>query len=188
LVKSDPEIAAYTRRMRREEEKEDIRAFLDAYPRATGDNLEVIEFQESPDAVCSRSDGTFVGIEHTRIRRSPEDALWDSVLDKRGEMDITATIEEIERLIIQKTERRLRFKPEQCILLIAIYESDFDVVARVAARMLGWLEETGFEEIWLCDFKSIRDGAHRELRLFGLHPEKFRSISERSMFDQKPYG
>ena len=54
--------------------------------------------------------------------------------------------------------------------------------------MLTWLDETGFEEIWLGDFKSIRDGAHRELRLFGLYPEECQVFSERSMFDQKPYG
>ena len=41
--------------------------------------------------------------------------------------------------------------------------------------MLTWLDETGFEEIWLGEYKSIRDGAHRELGLFGFYPDGFRS-------------
>jgi hypothetical protein len=50
------------------------------------------------------------------------------------------------------------------------------------------LASSGFEEIWLVDFKGIREGAHREVRLFGLHPAKWQTITARSMFDQKPYG
>lgn len=188
MAKPDPELAAYDRRMRREEEEEDINAFLDAYLRATGESLELEEFRESPDAVCVRPDGSFIGVEHTRVRRSPEDAHWGSVLSHREEMDYAATIEEIERLIYKKSELRAKWNPRRCILLIAIYEFDFDITARAAVSILRDLTDTGFEEIWLADFKAIRDGAHRDLRLFGLHPEEFRVFSKRSIYDQKPYG
>ena len=83
---------------------------------------------------------------------------------------------------------RIRYKPARCILLVAIYETEFDTLARVVAESMKWLDETGFEEIWLGDYKFIRDGAHRELRLFGPYPEEFRFFTERSMFDRKPYG
>ena len=51
------EIAAYARRMKREEEADDIAAFLDVYPRATGEALEWVGGDEFPDAICERPDG-----------------------------------------------------------------------------------------------------------------------------------
>jgi hypothetical protein len=189
MPKIDPEIAAIGRAMQFEEEGEDIAAFLVAYPRATGEVLELIEGSEAPDAICRRPDGALVGVEHTRVRRSPDDAHWEAILDRRDEMDIEDTLEEIERLIFQKAERRKKFSTARTILLVAIYESDFDIATRLAAGIpLEDLEDTGFEEIWLADFQGIREGAHREVRLFGLYPEDYREITGRSWFDQKPYG
>jgi hypothetical protein len=73
--------------------------------------------------------------------------------------------------------------------MIAIYESDFHLAAAMAREIpLEDLVAAGFVEIWLVDFKGIREGAHREVRLFGLYPEHWRTITPRSMFDQKPYG
>jgi len=66
---------------------------------------------KSRDAICVRPDGTIVGIEYTRIRRSPEDALWDSILEYRDEMDIVTTSEELIRLILKQAVRRLRVGP-----------------------------------------------------------------------------
>lgn len=190
MPRTDPEIAAYARMMNFEEESQDILAFLEAYPRATGESLELVNFSESPDAICCRPDRTLIGLEHTRVRRSPETARWEAILHYRDEMDIAETFEEIARLIFQKAELRPNFHTDRTILLVAIYESDFDIATRIASSRIpiGDLIETGFEEIWLADFKGIRDGAHREARLFGLYPEELRVISDRSWFDQKPYG
>jgi hypothetical protein len=189
MPKLDPEIAVYARHAQFEEESEDIAAFLKAYPGATGERLEFVDSCDAPDAVCRRPDGTLVGIEHTRVRRSPEKARWEVILDRRDEMDIAETIDEIERLIFRKAELRKTFKTGRTILLVAIYESDFSLAAALASNIpIEDLVDTGFDEIWLADFKGIRDGAHREVRLFGLYPEEFRVVSDRSMFDQKPYG
>jgi hypothetical protein len=189
VAKRDPEIVAYDRRYRKEEEVADIEVFLEAYERATGEELLIEEVGESPDAVCRRPDGTLIGVEHTRVRRSPEIAHWQSVLDHRGEMDTYDTLEEIVRLIIQKGDLRKNFLTKRNVLLIALYESDFDMAVAMSRDLpLNALEVAGFDEIWLADFKGIRDGAHREARLFGLYPEASRQASGRSMFDQKPYG
>jgi len=67
-----PDIVAYDRRFRKEEEIEDIQIFLDAYERATGEVVEIEEVGESPDAICRRPDGTLVGIEHTRVTQRAE--------------------------------------------------------------------------------------------------------------------
>lgn len=184
-----PDIVAYDRRFRKEEEIEDIQIFLDAYERATGEVVEIEEVGESPDAICRRPDGTLVGIEHTRVRRSPETAHWESVLDHRDEMSIEETYDEISRLIFQKAALRQKFHFQQNILMIAMYESDFDIAAALAKDIpFEDLQSTGFEEIWLADFKGIRDGAHREAQLFGLYPDQFRHLTRRSMYDQKAYG
>jgi hypothetical protein len=104
-------------------------------------------------------------------------------------MDIGETIDEITRLIIQKAVLREKFSIRQCILLIGIYESDFDIVVALTKEIPSEdFLSTGFEEIWLVDFKGIRDGAHREVRLFGLYPDQYRHLTGRSMYDQKPYG
>jgi hypothetical protein len=189
MPKTDPEVAAIARAMQFEEESEDVLAFLAAYPRATGEELELIDFSDAPDAICRRANGTTIGVEHTRIRRSPDDAHWDAILDYRDEMDPEDTLEEIERLITQKAQRRRKFSTARTILLVAIYESDFHLAAALASGFpLEDLRDAGFEEIWLADFQGIREGAHREVRLFGLYPATYRVMTGRSWFDQKPYG
>lgn len=189
MAKRDPEIVAYDRRFRKEEEAEDIEIFLDAYERATGDKLEIVEIDESPDAICRRPDGTLIGIEHTRVRRSPEAAHWQAVLDHQYEMGFDETLDEIDRLISQKSRLRAKFRTSHNILLITLYESDFDSVVRMLQCFpLPDAASAGFDEIWLADFKGIRDGAHREARIFGIFPDRFGYVTERSSYDQKPYG
>lgn len=189
MSKLDPEIAAYERRMKLEEEEDDIEIFLQAYPRATAELLELVEFSESPDAICRRPDGSIVGVEHTRIRRSPEDAFWQGIMDRQYEMDSADAAEEIWRLVEQKSKKLPKFKTEKTILLAAIYEADFELSSDFISYVpIEDFAKMGFEEIWLADFKDIREGAHREARLFGLFPKKYRRITGRSNFDQKPYG
>ena len=185
----DKEIAAYDRRFRKEEEAEDIEMFIDAYLRATGQELTLEDVDDKPDAICRRADGSLVGIEHTRVQRSPEQASFEALYYHRDEMDPGDTFDEINRLIEQKAALRPKFSTTKTILMIAIYESEFSLAARIASDIPEEdLASSGFEEIWLVDFKGIREGAHREVRLFGLHPAKWQTITARSMFDQKPYG
>src|SRR5580692_6301845 len=189
LAKRDPEIVAYDRQSRKEEEVEDIEIFLDAYERATGEKLEIDEVEESPDAICRRPDGSLVGVEHTRIRRSPEAAHWAAVLDHQDEMGFDETLDEIDRMISQKCQLLSKFRTQHNILLIALYESDFDSVVRMLECFpLPDAATAGFDEIWLADFKGIREGAHREARLFGIFPARFSRVTERSSYDQKPFG
>jgi hypothetical protein len=185
----DPEIVAFDRRFRKEEEVEDIQLFLEAYERATGETLSIEDVGEAPDAICSRADGTIIGVEHTRVRRSPEGAHWDAVLNHKYEMDVGDTLDEVNRLIFQKAQLRKKFRVANNILIIALYETDFDVLVALAKEIPDdYLVSTGFNEIWLADFKGVRDGAHREVRLFGLYPVQYRQVTDRSAYDQKPYG
>jgi hypothetical protein len=185
----DPEIAEYDRRFRKEEEVSDIEMFLEGYPGATGKRLILEDISDSPDAICRRANGSIIGVEHTRVRRSPEQASFESVYYRRDEMDLADAFYEINRLIEKKAILRKNFSTAKNILMLAIYESDFDLTASMTQQIPNEdLAASGFEEIWLVDFKGIRDGAHREVRLFGLYPARYQTVTERSMFDQKPYG
>ena len=95
MPRRDPEIAEYDRRFRKEEEIGDIETFLEAYERATGAVLAIDEIGESPDAVCRRSDGRVVGVEHTRIRRSPEEANFQAIYYYQDEMESADTLDGI---------------------------------------------------------------------------------------------
>jgi len=191
LPSRDPEIRANARRVKHEEESEILDVLLEAYPRATGSRLEVEDGGESPDFICARPDGTLVGVEITTVRRGhPDRVLWDSILNYTDEMAPDETLGEIERLIAKKGDLRRQYRIKRNILVIAINESDFDVTVRLAASVIEIedLRASGFTEIWLVDRKAIRDGAHREARLFGLYPKRYRQVTGRSMWDQKPHG
>jgi hypothetical protein len=104
-------------------------------------------------------------------------------------MSFDKTLDEIDRMISQKSELRSKFRTGRNILLIALYELDFDAIARMLECFpLPDAATAGFDEIWLADFKNIREGAHREARIFGIFPERFAYVTERSLYEQKPYG
>ena len=58
MARLAPEIRAYARQLQREEEAEDINAFIDAYPRATGETLELVDTQRIPERnpACGRTE------------------------------------------------------------------------------------------------------------------------------------
>lgn len=185
---TNPDFRAALDNAKKESEVEDIEAFLAAYPRATGEELNLVKVCESPDAVCTRPDGSIVGVEITTVRRSPEMAFLEAT-DHRDEMDCEEAFDEIVRLTEQKARVRPKFTAETNILVLAICESDFARVVSLACLVPveDWAAG-GFAEIWLADFRDIRNGAHREVRLFGLYPEHYRTLTGRSEYDQKPYG
>ena len=83
----DPEKAAWDAQFKSETEEEDFDLFVSAYARATGSELTAIERPEPPDFLCLQSDGREVGVELTQIIRPPDNALWDSILYRKSEMD-----------------------------------------------------------------------------------------------------
>lgn len=188
-IRKDPELAAARRRAKKEAEIEDIEAFLAAYSRATDSELIFEDASESPDAICRRPDGTLVGVEITNVRRSPEKAYWEAALEHQDEMDFGEAVDEVVRLIGQKSSLRPQFSTADNILVLAVCEADFGMVVNLAKIIpIDDWKGAGFSEIWLADFKGIRDGAHREVQLFGLYPEDYREVTGRSIYDQKPYG
>lgn len=173
----------------KDQELKDIELFVDAYERATGERLVFEGPGESPDAIYRRSDASIVGIELTEVRRSPDDAFWQSVLNYQDEMDFAEAVDEASRLVMKKAAKIGGFATRRTILVLAVSEADFEMTVGMAKLIpVEDFSNTGFEEVWIGDYLGIRSGAHREVRLFGLYPEQYRSLTGRSWFDQKPYG
>jgi hypothetical protein len=174
---------------RKEEEHKDLLVFLDAYERATGERLDLLESREDPDFVCVRPDESEIGIELTQIRRSPDDAFWEEILDQRDEMDPDAAADELWRLAEKKARRRGQYRTAVTILVLLSCEADFRLLLSRASKIpIEDFSELGFHEIWLADFSGFRSGAHREAPIFGLYPDDRRVLTNRSDFDSKPFG
>ena len=56
-------------RIKKESEDESLGYFLEVYESIIGESFKSIESSERPDFLCTRQDGTRVGIELSKIRR-----------------------------------------------------------------------------------------------------------------------
>jgi hypothetical protein len=177
-------------RIQREKEEADFDAFAEAYHRATGLALEEEGSDKgTQDFTCSRSDGLIVGIEFPELRRPPEDAFWQGILDRRDEMDPWAAIDELWRLLEQKSRKKANYSTEYNIVLVQSCDADFRLLLRFAIDMpYEDLESLGINEIWLGDYCGVRIGAHSSIPLFGLYPNDRRQLTERPDWDAKPFG
>jgi hypothetical protein len=175
----------------RQLEAADFALFASAYRRATGITLTVVSRPDPPDFICELPNGEIVGVELTQIRRSPDNAFWDRVLDYMDFMDPYDAFVEVGRLLDQKGKKLPQFPTadDTNILVLISCEAEFDVLLRLLQDLpLSDLEESGFDEVWLGEYAGVRQGAHREIELFGLYPEEFREVTGRPGYDQKPYG
>lgn len=185
----DPEAAMWHERLKGEAEEEDFDRFAAAYRRATGISLEVEERPDPPDFVCIRDDGGIVGVELTQIRRSPDGAMWDRILDKQDDMRAWDAYAEFERLLYQKAAKLPKFPTRENILVVLSCEAEFAGLLFYLKDMpLSEFEQTGFQEIWVGDYQGVREGAHRHIQLFGLYPAHLRELTPRPDSDWKPYG
>jgi hypothetical protein len=55
---------------KKEEEREALYPFLEAYPRVTGQVLSIVGEGENPDFICLRPAGEPVGIELSKVMRT----------------------------------------------------------------------------------------------------------------------
>jgi hypothetical protein len=177
-------------RIQREKEEADFEPFADAYLAATGLTLEEVGSDSgTQDFTCERSDGKLVGIEFTELRRAPNDIFWQSVLDRRYEIDPQDAVDELWRLIAQKSERRANYSTKYNIVLVQNCDADFRLLCRMALH-IPYEDYRGLRlrEIWLGDYRGVREGAHRSILLFGIYPKRIRTLTGRPDWDAKPFG
>ena len=183
-----PEEAEIDRQLKKQQEAEDVDRFIPAYERATGLTLTIEEEAEDPDFIAQRSDGVQVGIELTAVTQGPVDNFYRPILTGKPEWDPNDALDQACFLVEQKAEKVPGYRTKSNILVLLNLESDFRLLCALAKDVpVEDLASAGFVEIWLADYTGVRRGMHQEVELFGLYPEKHRTIAERSDHDSKTY-
>jgi hypothetical protein len=183
------EEAEIDRQLKKQREADDIDAFLLCYERATGLTLKIEEQAEAPDFVAARSDGQTVGIELTMITEGPVGTFYREVLTGNPEWDPDDALDQMAFLIRQKATKISGYRTKFNILVMQSIETDFKILSGEALHIPPEnFAESRFDEIWLADYRALRNGIHREIEMLGLHPENFRSLTRRPDYDNKPYG
>lgn len=189
MARRTPEEAAIDEAIKKERESEDFDAFVRCYRLITGLHFDDVEESESPDFICTRSDGLIVGVELTSIRRSPSDAFYDQVLDGNSDMDPEEALDEMIRMLDQKSAKRKKYSTNRNLLVLQSIELDFQILMKMAIDIpIEDFATAGFDEVWLGDFSGVRAGMHSEIEMIGLFPRAFRQYVKRPSIDSKPYG
>src|SRR3989304_4110895 len=89
-------------------ERTELEYFLDAYKYATGQRLELVYSHEKPDFICNQPHGMLVGVELTQVMRDPRDALWDTIIKKKEEMNPYDAVEILYSLLEKKDISRAK--------------------------------------------------------------------------------
>jgi hypothetical protein len=161
--------------------------FLDAYEWVTGERLCVARSRERPDFVCQRPDGSYVGIELTRVVRDPEAGWSDEVFSHQEYMSAPDAIFRINCAIVVKDEKRRSGRwlhPDATILVIQLMDCP---ICDVGLDLLPEdVDPHGFIEVWVADFTGL--DAYGDIELFGVYPPQWWGHHERPNASRKPYG
>jgi hypothetical protein len=173
---------------KKSDEIEALHLFLEAYRDTTGESLSLIECFERPDFICKRPDGTFLGVELTRMMRDPESASCDLIMMHQEFRNDVAAGFAIE-IAAENKSRKLKAgnwrHADNTILVLQIMDCPLSY--------LSWFWEEGspddyanlgFSEVWLADYSEL--DAFRVIELFGLYPERWWGYHQR--YRGKPYG
>lgn len=185
------EEAAIDEAFKKEREQLDLDAFLPTYARATGFSFAVEEAPEDPDFILRRSDGLVFGVELTAVReQGPSDTpLFREVLTGSREWDRDDALDEMWRMIYQKSDKIRNYRTQYNILVLQNVEANYALLCNGAMQIpVTDFSSIGFQEIWLADFTELRCGRHQEVELLGLYPLERRCLIKRSDYDHKPYG
>ena len=157
-------------------EEEDLRYFLKAYERVTGEKLTIITSNESPDFICSRKNGEKIGIEIAEIIRNPSDATYQEIIKYQYEQDPWEAFDEINRLIDKKDKLRSSNYGQWADKTILVLKLSDCFLSDMLFCFEGIEEEYagyGFLEIWLMDLAG-------DIELFALAPAKWWGYHQRS--------
>ena len=174
---------------KKEGERIDLYPFLEAYQLATGEQLSLSYDGESPDFICTRSNGREVGIEMTMVMRDPRDAFWQRILDRKGTMEPFEALVRIQGLIDQKEGlRRSRYTEDvkNTILVLQLVDGSLYSLRFFLKDLKGEFDSHGFCEVWLADYSGRE--AYGDIELFCLFPPDQWGFYQRPCPGRKPYG
>ena len=171
-------------------EEEELYLFLEADELTTGDVLKCVRAGESPDFVCVRSDGEEVGVELTRVTRSPDEEFHDRVILRKAHQEAQEALDVAFELLEDKEGKRARLYGEftnSTILVLQLFDCPLAALMRILDEQLqSDFSENGFLEIWLADYTDVE--AYGDVELFGLKPLEWWGYHERPRPGRKPFG
>lgn len=173
----------------KETERDDVSRFLRARFHATGEELTIRENSEAPDFLCSRPDGTIVGVEITKIAYNPERREFlESIRSYTGELDDFTIFWAAMSSLAKKELKRL--KPHwklsgATILVLDLTEGyrieDWPVDSSYSKEFM----DSGFIEVWISDQSSIE--THGEPTAIGLYPPSIWGVHGQGYLWGPPY-
>lgn len=123
------------------------------------------------------------------ITEGPVGNFYREVLTGNSEWDPDDALDQMAFLIRQKARKIPGYRTKFNILVLQSIETDFKILSAEALHIPPeYFAESGFDEIWLADYRALRNGMHQEIEMLGLHPENIRSLTQRPDYDNKPYG
>jgi hypothetical protein len=175
---------------KKEIERDELALFLEAYEHATGERLKLGASGENPDFVCTRADGSWVGIELTKIRRDHHVARLERILARKETMGDYEMLEfiahQLERKEKARASRYVKRVPETILVLQLVDGSLSDGFQWMLDGLGADFADHGFAEVWLADYSDL--DAYGDIELFGLFPASCWGYHERPWPDRKPYG
>jgi hypothetical protein len=170
---------------KREEEREHLALFLDAYEAATGESFPELYDGETPDFIGRDTVGQRVGIEITQLRFAPDEQHMRRI-DPPGRNDTDAFWRLLD-LLHQKDQKLTSGAWPQCerkILVVMLIDAPLDSIAHGIETDRP--NEDGFNEVWLAD--------HTQVEAFGgvdiyavVHPNLEGRFATGD-WGQKPFG
>lgn len=173
----------------KQSEREHVEYFLAARASATDEKLTLVTGSEAPDFVCSRPDGTLVGIEHTRIEYNPERTeILEACRAYDGELDNFAVFWAAARAIAAKEAKRRKphwKHPDATILVLDLPEGYRFEDWPVDSSFANDFSDSGFIEVWISDHSSIEEFG--EITAIGLYPSTIWGIQGQGYLWGVPY-
>ncbi len=176
---------------KKEEERNALNLFLEAYEFTTQVSLQVVADGEPPDFICRRPEGALVGIEFTKVMVRPDVCTELLIPGNRAGLEPYEASEAIYATIEEKDAKRQGPDwrlPDPAILVIQVMDTGVEELEAFFrdADIKDDFKGFGFKEIWIANHASVE--AYRGVTLFGLFPDEWWGPHERWNQWEKPYG
>lgn len=172
---------------RKESELEYLRYFIEAYNYVGKDSLrEDCISRERPDFICTRPDGTAVGVELVKVMRDPRDAFAIRIVLKEDFMEEEEALELLYHMVERKAKKLKQPDwgiSENTILVLQFVDCPISLLHLPDDLKLDF-ESYGFSEIWIADYTGIEP--YDDVELFCLYPKEWWGYYKRT--PKKPYG
>ena len=170
---------------KREEEREYLALFLDAYRDATGETFPELYDSETPDFLDRDREGRVVGIEITQLRFAPDERHMRLIYPP-GHNDTDAFWRLLD-LLHQKDQKLTSGawpKCERKVLVVMLIDAPLGGIAHGIETDRP--DEDGFDEVWLADHTQAE--AFGEVDIYAVVHPHLEGRFATGDWGQKPYG